>query len=188
MAKSISNLDPWYVTGFVDGEGCFSLCLNTENKRRKNKTISSYTYWVTVFRINLREDDCEILNKLKRYFGCGTVNISKSARCQISSLPGAASFQVTSRHDITSRIIPHFDKYPLRARKLDNYKLWRESVLILSNADTRRLDKFSKQMLTKKENTKLFEVKRKVAESQSGGLRINSLKALEKQPGKRVLE
>lgn len=55
------KLDPMWVTGFVDAEGCFSIIIE----------ISEPLKWKvrTSFEINLHEKDADILYKIKSFFG-----------------------------------------------------------------------------------------------------------------------
>lgn len=183
--ETTTHIAPWYVTGFVDGEGCFSLFLNTERKKRKNGQISVYTYWVTVFTINLRDDDYEILEKIQAYFDCGTVH--KSNISTKSSTNGNVQLLIKSRIDLVNKVIKHFDKYRLQAKKQNAYILWKKAVLILAEADKRRLNKFSKQALTEQENKSLLEIKRLLANMQRGKQREKALNTIfNKSLGKRV--
>jgi len=187
MKNTIPKINPWYVTGLTDGEGCFSLALNTENRKRKrNNTISSYTYWVTAFHINLRIDDFEILDRLKEYFNCGSATSFTSLIQKQKGVLGTASFHVKGRKDLTQKVIPHFDKYPLQAKKRQNYELWKEAVTILFNADQRRTSVFSSHIITVGEENRLRTIKRALAETQTGGHKRIAMGALTKKPGKIV--
>ncbi len=149
-------LDPWYITGFVDGEGCFSLIVNTENRRRKEK-VSVYRYWVVDFSIHIRADDEPILEEIRKYFGAGRINFVGSAQFP------AAHFNIRDRNDLREKVISHFDKYPLAAKKKIDYKLWREAVLILEDAKLRKKSLFSGQSLTEKEEHRLCEIRDEMA-------------------------
>lgn len=64
--------------------------------------------------INLHERDENLLNLIKKYFGdAGT--LGKSRGCSI--------LKVRSLNSIVTKIIPHFDKYPLATDKLADYLL-----------------------------------------------------------------
>ena len=185
MANRGNIIDPWYITGFTDGEGCFSLFLNSENRKRKNGTISEYTYWITVFRVQLREDDFEVLQKFKEYFECGSLGKYKSTKVNQA---GSATFHVKSRIDLINHIVPHFDQFQLQAKKSISYNLWREAVQILRNSDLRRKNKFSQQDLTTEENNRLLQIKTTMANSQSPGHKYIALNSVErKSRGKKVI-
>ena len=60
--QSTSNkLDPNYVTGFTDGEGCFYIGISPDNKSSSGFRIK------LSFQIGLHEKDKELLNLIKFY-------------------------------------------------------------------------------------------------------------------------
>ena len=63
------KLNPWFVTGFIDGEGCFTVTI------RINPRSSGVHYWIeTRFSIGLHKKDLPLLIDIKDYFG-GVGNI-----------------------------------------------------------------------------------------------------------------
>jgi hypothetical protein len=109
-----------YVAGFIDGEGCFSLKLHRDVKR--NRVGSPvYLHWKAEFCIVLRKDDSEILEKIREALGCGKVYLNGRF----------ARYSVQDRGELISKVIPFFAKFPLRAKKQNDFKLWSESVKIL---------------------------------------------------------
>ena len=56
-----NKLDPDWVTGFVDAEGCFSVIVEISEIFKRKVRIS--------FEINLHEKDKDILYKIKSFFG-----------------------------------------------------------------------------------------------------------------------
>lgn len=112
------DLNPNYVTGFVDAEGTFSL------------SVVKQTNWIvyTVFRIHLHSKDAAILYKIQSFFGgIGSVNINTKDQ--------SASFNVKKLEDLVNVIIPHFIKYPLRTNKLVDFNIWRECVELKSKKE-----------------------------------------------------
>ena len=60
--QSTGPLDPWFVTGFADGQGCFIVSI-TKNKKLK------ITWEVRlIFGIGLKEKDFSLLEKIKKIF------------------------------------------------------------------------------------------------------------------------
>ena len=59
------KLDPNWVTGFVDAEGCFLVMIEISKDLKKKVKIS--------FEINLHKKDSEILYKIQSFFGIGSV-------------------------------------------------------------------------------------------------------------------
>jgi hypothetical protein len=104
-----SILDPNWITGFVDGEGCFT-CIVSKRKIGNWRIILS-------FEINLHIKDINILYQIKDYFGC--VNINSRSK------PSLCVYRVTSISDLINVIIPHFEQFQLNTQKQLDFKLWK---------------------------------------------------------------
>jgi hypothetical protein len=102
----MSDLHPNWISGFVDGEGCFSVSFTKRNG------------WIEVrpsFSISQSgKRFCEALEALNAYFGCGGIRYSK--------IDGTYKYEVRSLEDLQTRILPHFEKYPLVSVKRDDWK------------------------------------------------------------------
>jgi len=57
------KLNPWYIAGFIDGEGSFSIGIG------KHKTLKRGTEVRCQFEIELRADDLQVLERLCGTFG-----------------------------------------------------------------------------------------------------------------------
>lgn len=57
-----------------------------------------------------------MLEKIKSYFGCGSIRLNKR--------DGIYAFTVTKKVDLLDKIIPHFKKYPLKTVKADSFRLF----------------------------------------------------------------
>lgn len=111
---SSSNLDPSWVTGFTDAEGCFSINIQYSKRGR---------YISSTFKIAQDYKDIEIQYNQKIFFGTGQITIHKNeARQEIMGYKNAIEY-----------IIPHFDKYPLITRKYADYVQWK-SIIIIQNS------------------------------------------------------
>lgn len=112
-------LDPWYITGFCDGEAAFTYS-------RAGGTFALY------FAIKQRQDNRQLLEEIWEYFNyVGNIYQHKEslpAKDSSVSQP-AAYYRVTRIHEL-KRIVEHFDKYPLQSKKKQEvYKIWREMVM-----------------------------------------------------------
>ena len=114
-----NKLDPNWVTGFVDAEGCFSVVIEISEIFKRKVRIS--------FEINLHEKDKEILYNIKSFFGVGAVYIRSHRKLAV--------YRVTNVNYIKDIIIPHFTKYPLISRKRMDFLLWSKVVEIILNKD-----------------------------------------------------
>jgi len=102
------ELNPFYVTGFSDGEACFHLAIGKNPKYKNGYYVNSE------FSIALHEKDKILLEKIKAYFG--GIGILKTGKKFIQ-------FRVFSIKDLKV-IIDHFEQYPLITKKQIDYILF----------------------------------------------------------------
>ena len=118
----------YYLTGFVDAEGCFCISLK--------KQQSAKVRWVLdpVFHVTQHEDSREILEMLKEIIGCGRI-IKKYGQ------ENTLQLYVHSRKDLVECIIPFFRKYKLITKKKD-FETFAEIVEALAEHKHGNLDEF----------------------------------------------
>jgi len=104
-------LNPWYITGFCDGEAAFTYS-------RAGGTFNLY------FSIKQREDRRQIVEEIQAYFGY----IGKIYFHPAAVRSAGVHYRVTKTREL-KRIIEHFDKYPLHSQKLGIYQVWRQMAL-----------------------------------------------------------
>lgn len=109
------KLNPYYITGFSDGESCFTVNVYKDPRRVNGYNIVPY------FQIGLHKKDIELLKRIKTYFG----EIGR-----IHELKSVCFYQVGSLKELTAVILPHFDKYALLTNKKADYLLFK-SILDL---------------------------------------------------------
>ncbi len=93
-------LDPHWVVGFVDGEGCFSVSLHA------HPGVRSFGWQINpVFQVSQHRAARHVLAALVDFFGCGRVR-SKGAGSPVMI------FAVDRRRDLEARVIPFFEAHP----------------------------------------------------------------------------
>jgi hypothetical protein len=113
-------LEPWYVTGFVEGEGAFTFS-------RSGKQLALY------FAIKRTGGDRGILEAIRAYFGgAGEIyDVAPSAApTPASGYTKAAVYYRICRRDQLDRVLEHFDRHPLRGGKAASYAIWRQMVIL----------------------------------------------------------
>jgi hypothetical protein len=113
------KLNPWFVTGFTDGDGSFAVSIT-------KKKVGIGWKIVPMFTIGLDLKDLDLLVQIKDFFKTGNIYISKR---------GVVYYTVGSVKDIVKYIIPHFDKYPLVTQKLKDFVLFKEIVLLMEKGE-----------------------------------------------------
>ena len=104
--------EPWFITGFTDAEGCFLVIVRKAPKNNLGWQLEP------AFIINLHKKDVELLKLIQSYFG-GAGRIGKERN-------GCCDFTVSSLDQILAKVIPHFDKYPLKSQKFADYLCLRQ--------------------------------------------------------------
>lgn len=129
------NLNPWWVTGFTDGDGSF----NTSHIYRKSSKGIPEVPTSTKLRFDINQHivDINLLEKFINFFNCGSVNKRNHM----------GVYTVQSVVDINNHIIPHFNKYLPQTSKLNSYLIWRELGLLLSKITIKNADDINKSLI-----------------------------------------
>jgi hypothetical protein len=124
-------LNPWYVTGFVEAEGCFSVGV------RPHPKVVRPTRWMMqpVFQAYQHKDGIDILEALRGFFGCGTL-VPKGPNSNV------ITFSVHGRENLALHVIPHFQRYPLQTYKAREFERFRAVVLRMRNGEHRTPEGF----------------------------------------------
>ena len=118
----------WYVTGFMDGEGCFCVSIHRVPTRRG-------WYIGPVVQAYQHRDRADILGRLQAFFGCGRIR-PKGPNSSV------VTWSVDGVPTIVEKVLRHFDRYPLRSGKLQDYLVFREIVLRMCRKEHLRPDGF----------------------------------------------
>ena len=113
------KLNPLFVTGFVDAEGCFAIGLFLSSNYKMGYQTQA------IFKITLHKKDFNLLSQIKDYFGVGT--ITKHGITTIE-------YRVKSLKDL-SVVLSHFEKYPLISQKWSDCELFKLAILLLKNKE-----------------------------------------------------
>jgi hypothetical protein len=122
-------LDPWFVSGLAEGEGCFCISFALRSKLRTGLEVRPS------FALSLNEKDLELLRDLQMFFGCGWIRESKGDR--------TFKFEARSVKDLMDRIIPHFERYPLRGNKAKSFAAFANVCRMIEQGDHLRRDGLS---------------------------------------------
>ncbi len=111
------RLEAWWITGFVDGEGCFSISIF------KNVTTTAGVQIFPEFVVTQGAKSLEALKRLQDFFGCGRIYENKRKDNHRESL---YRYCVRSKSDLRDKIIPFFRKYPLKTLKHQDFLVFCE--------------------------------------------------------------
>lgn len=111
------KLDVSWLSGFIDGEGCFFVHLKKSSAYKAGYQVS------LKFQITQDTVDATLLESIVNYFGCGYY------RAVVKNCDGR--FEVEKLHDILDKIIPFLDKYPLLGSKANDFADFRKVALLI---------------------------------------------------------
>jgi LAGLIDADG endonuclease len=112
---------PEYITGYVDGEGCFTVTFN-----RKPKALLGWEFRPS-FSVSQNEDRRQVLDLIKKYFGCGFIRRDWSDK--------TVKFEVRDHNDLTKKIIPHFEKFCLISAKHNDFMIFKKICEIIDSRE-----------------------------------------------------
>src|SRR5580765_3202295 len=92
-----------YISGYVDGEGCFSISI------APRATLAVGWEVRPSFSVSQNGDRAEVLHALQAYFGCGSIRPDRSDK--------TLKWETRRLDDLVGRVIPHFVRYPLLSGK-----------------------------------------------------------------------
>lgn len=112
------KINPWFITGFSDAEGCFMLSVIKAPLLRVGWRI------IPSFQIGLHKRDEELLNNIKAYFG-GKGSITRSSETSLA-------FRVFSLEHL-EKIIQHFEQYPLQTHKAADFHVFKTVLMYIKS-------------------------------------------------------
>ena len=118
-SKESKGISPYWITGFADGESSFVIRVASTRWRKQGWRI------IPLFCIELHIKDLPLLKEVQSYFGVGKIHI------RIREGRTTAIYSVQSIKDLNNMIIPHFIKYSLITKKLEDFILFKSVVDIV---------------------------------------------------------
>jgi hypothetical protein len=110
------KLDAQWITGFVDGEGCFHVGIDP------HKEMTAGYQVLPEFTVVQHKRDVQVLHALKAYFGCGVVRVNHGDRM---------AYRVRSKEHLLEHIVPFFVRHPLKTKKNIDFKKFRQVLLMM---------------------------------------------------------
>lgn len=99
-----------YLSGYVDGEGCFSVSVTKRPKLRIGWEIKPS------FAVGQNYDRREVLDIMLQYFNCGHIRRDWHDK--------TLKYEVRKADDLARKVIPHFRKYPLLSAKNKDFRIF----------------------------------------------------------------
>ena len=114
------TLEPFWITGFVDGEGCFFVGVN------RHPEMTAGFQVLPEFTVVQHERDIQLLYALKQFFGCGVVRVNHAERM---------AYRVRKLEHLKERIVPFFEKHPLKSKKRIDFLKFKKVIMLIGRGE-----------------------------------------------------
>ena len=117
------RLEGW-VSGFVDGEGCFTVSII------RNRSVTTKIGWQVFpeFVVSQGEKSRTALKKIEKFFQCGYINLNTRRDNHHEQM---LKYCVRSIHDLNQKIIPFFEKNKLKTYKQKDFQIFRKIIKMM---------------------------------------------------------
>ena len=92
-----------YISGYVDGEGCFTVSISPRAKLAVGWEVRPS------LSVSQNGDRAEVLQLIQAHLGCGSIRPDRSDK--------TLKWETRRLEDILDRVIPHFEGFPLLSGK-----------------------------------------------------------------------
>jgi LAGLIDADG endonuclease len=120
-----------YISGYVDGEGCFAVAVN------RNPSCRSGYQLVPELHVSQNGDRAQVLELIRdRFGGCGYIKPNGRA-------DRVLVYVVRRRRDLMERVIPFFERSPLLSTKQQEFEKFAEIVRAMASGRHRTSEGFA---------------------------------------------
>jgi len=110
------HLEPHWIVGFIDGEGCFAVSVNRHKDMKFGFQIQPE------FTVTQHKRDIHRLYGLKSFFQCGIVAVNHGS---------IYHWRVRDRKHFLKTILIFFEKHPLKGKRQIEFLLFREIIHLM---------------------------------------------------------
>jgi LAGLIDADG endonuclease len=115
-----------YISGYVDGEGCFTVSISPRAKLKAGWEVRPS------LSVSQNGDRAEVLHAIQAYFGCGSIRPDRSDR--------TLKWETRRLEDLLVRVIPHFEAWPLLSGKSRDFECFAAVCRLMAAGAHRRSD------------------------------------------------
>nr|ATI20565.1 LAGLIDADG endonuclease [Ophiognomonia clavigignenti-juglandacearum] len=115
--KQGKSLNPYWVVGFTEAEGCFFVIVQQDKVKGLHQIKIGY-------QVSQHIRDLSLIKSLKDFFGCGRTEPCGKA---------AISLRVSKFMHLSEVIVPFFENYPLLGSKLQDFRDWKGITKLIAS-------------------------------------------------------
>ena len=115
-----------YISGYMDGEGCFTVSISPRAKLAVGWEVRPS------LSVSQNGDRAEVLQLIQGYFGCGSIRPDRSDK--------TVKWETRRLDDLVDRVIPHFVRWPLLSAKHLDFERFAFVCFLMKRGAHRRRD------------------------------------------------
>ena len=123
--ERLKKINPWYIVGFVEGEGTFHVALHKDPRMKQGIKV------IPEFHVNQSILRMETIKAIQNYFECGYLKQNHIQRKNDDTYV----YVVRDRKDLLEKIIPFFEKYPFLSDKKDTFNIFKRITIMMNNGE-----------------------------------------------------
>ena len=117
-----------YISGFVDGEGCFCVSFQPSNRHCLGWEVRPS------FSVSQNADRAQLLYLIQEKWKCGFMRPDRSDK--------TIKFEVRNLRDLVSKVLPHFRENPLISSKQNDFDKFARVCELMSEGKHREINGF----------------------------------------------
>ena len=116
--ERLRSINPWYISGLVDGEGSFHIAFH------KDVHMKTHLKVIPEFHVSQNFSSIKVLEEIQKYLKCGNLKINHRGRINDQTYV----LVVRNREDLLKKVMPFFKKYPFRTTKNNDFQIFSQIV------------------------------------------------------------
>ena len=117
-----------YISGFVDGEGCFCVSFQPSRRHRLGWEVRPS------FSVSQNRDRSELLYKIQEMWGCGFIRPDRS--------DNTLKFEVRKVSHLVEKVLPHFREFPLLSAKQEDVMYFEKVCMLIYKGEHKTVSGF----------------------------------------------
>jgi len=109
-----------YISGFVDGEGCFCVSFQPSTRHRFGWEVRPS------FSVSQNADRAQLLYVIQKEWGCGFIRPDRSDK--------TLKFEIRNVREIVAKVVPHFRTHPLMSAKQADFERFARIAELVNEA------------------------------------------------------
>ena len=115
-----------YISGFVDGEGCFCVSFQPSSRHRLGWEVRPS------FSVSQNHDRAQLLYLIQKRWECGFIRPDRS--------DNTLKFEVRNTRDLVEKVLPRFREYPLMSSKQEDVEHFEEVCMLIRKGEHRTVE------------------------------------------------